>query len=201
VPNLCETVIGGHTVGLVCFWVLNRYLSSIIFQARWSPPTLPERGVGPGLGKCRHPTLFRPRKILASGNRLLVCAPAQLLLSRVSGQASAPGDGPYGSPSLSPSQLRPRINAPILRELAQIRAAECCEICRDLDNAIARRDVEFIPRRGFMEIRERHGPGSVPRDGRNQARANEVPNIRATRTVRSRFTSPNWDRNSCPLNW
>ena len=36
-------------------------------------------------------------------------------------------------------------------------------ICRDLDNAIARRDGEFIPRGGFMEIRERSGPGSVPR--------------------------------------
>jgi hypothetical protein len=55
-----------------------------------------------------------------------------------------------------------------LRELAQVRAAECCEICRDLDNAIARRDVEFIPRRGFMEVRERDGPGSVPRDARNR---------------------------------
>ena len=53
-----------------------------------------------------------------------------------------------------------------LRELAQIRAAECGVLCRDLDNAIARRDVEFIPRRGFMEIRERDGPGSVPRDAR-----------------------------------
>jgi hypothetical protein len=41
----------------------------------------------------------------------------------------------------------------------------CCEICRDLDNAIARRDGEFIPRRGFMEIRERD-PGGVPRDAR-----------------------------------
>jgi hypothetical protein len=29
-----------------------------------------------------------------------------------------------------------------------------------------RRDGEFIPRRGFMEIRERDGPGSVPRDAR-----------------------------------
>ena len=53
-----------------------------------------------------------------------------------------------------------------LRELAQIRAVECWGICRDIDNAIARRDVEFIPRRGFMEIRERDGPGSVPRDAR-----------------------------------
>ena len=25
--------IGGHIVGLVCFWVLNRYSSSIVFQA------------------------------------------------------------------------------------------------------------------------------------------------------------------------
>jgi hypothetical protein len=55
-----------------------------------------------------------------------------------------------------------------LRELAQKRAAECCEICRDLDNAIARRTGEFIPRKGFMEIRERDGPGSKPRDGRNR---------------------------------
>jgi len=55
-----------------------------------------------------------------------------------------------------------------LRELAQIRAAECGVLCRDLDNAIARREVEFIPRRGFMEIRERDGPGSVPRDARNR---------------------------------
>jgi hypothetical protein len=51
--------------------------------------------------------------------------------------------------------------------LAQIRAAESCEICRDLDNAIARRDVEFMPRRGFMEIRVRE-PGGVPREGRNR---------------------------------
>ena len=55
-----------------------------------------------------------------------------------------------------------------LRDLAQRRAAERCELCRDLDNAIARRDGEFIPRRGFMEIRERDGPGSVPRDARNR---------------------------------
>ena len=55
-----------------------------------------------------------------------------------------------------------------LRELAQQRAAQCCEICRDLDNAIARRDGELIRRRGFMEIRERDGPGSKPRDGRNR---------------------------------
>src|SRR5262249_8939849 len=41
--------------------------------------------------------------------------------------------------------------------------AECCELCRDFDNAIARRDGEFIPRRGFVEIRERDSPGSVPR--------------------------------------
>ena len=31
-----------------------------------------------------------------------------------------------------------------LRELAQIRAAECGVLCRDLDNAIARRDVELV---------------------------------------------------------
>jgi hypothetical protein len=36
--------IGGHIVELVCFWVLNRYSSSIIFQARWSHPALPSAG-------------------------------------------------------------------------------------------------------------------------------------------------------------
>ena len=36
--------IGGHVVRLVCFWVLNRYLSSIIFQARWSHPAPPPAG-------------------------------------------------------------------------------------------------------------------------------------------------------------
>jgi hypothetical protein len=54
-----------------------------------------------------------------------------------------------------------------LREEAQRRAAECWGLCRDLDNAIARRDGEFIPRRGFMEIRVRE-PGGVPRAARNQ---------------------------------
>jgi hypothetical protein len=35
-----------------------------------------------------------------------------------------------------------------LRELAQIRAAECGVLCRDLDNAIARREGEFHPPQG-----------------------------------------------------
>jgi hypothetical protein len=68
---------------------------------------------------------------------------------------------PVATPSLWPVLKR-------LRDLAQRRAAERCELCRDLDNAIARRDGEFIPCRGFMEIRERDGPGSVPRDARNR---------------------------------
>ena len=49
-----------------------------------------------------------------------------------------------------------------LRELAQIRAAECCEICRDLDNAIARRDGEFLPSRDLWK--------SVNATGRDQCR-------------------------------
>ena len=36
--------IGGHIVGLVRFWVLNRYSSSIIFQAPWSPLPCPQWG-------------------------------------------------------------------------------------------------------------------------------------------------------------
>src|SRR6516165_10456180 len=62
----------------------------------------------------------------------------------------------------------PKLALKQLRELAQIRAAECGVLCRDLDNAVARREGEFIPRKGFMEVRERDGPGSVPRDGRNR---------------------------------
>src|SRR6516225_940140 len=48
--------------------------------------------------------------------------------------------------------------------LLQERAAECYDLWRLLGIEIAKREGEPPHRRGFMEIRERDGPGSVPRD-------------------------------------
>ncbi len=51
----------------------------------------------------------------------------------------------------------------------QARAAECNDIWRQLGIEIARREGEAPRRpRGFMEVRERDGPGSMPRDARNR---------------------------------
>jgi hypothetical protein len=64
-----------------------------------------------------------------------------------------------------------RAPKPVLRQIRlmlQARAAECYSLCREFDNEIARRDGEPPRRRGFMEVRERDGPRSVPRDGRNR---------------------------------
>jgi hypothetical protein len=58
-----------------------------------------------------------------------------------------------------------------LRWKLQARAAECHSLCREFDLEIDRREGEPPSKRrgpGFMEIRERDGPGSVPRDGRNR---------------------------------
>jgi hypothetical protein len=55
-----------------------------------------------------------------------------------------------------------------IRLLLQARAAQCNELWREYGIEIARRDGEHFHRRGFMEIRERDGPGSKPRDGRNR---------------------------------
>ena len=55
-----------------------------------------------------------------------------------------------------------------LRRLAQLACVGLNELMRDLDIEVARREGECIRRRGFMEIRERDGPGSVPREGRNR---------------------------------
>jgi hypothetical protein len=38
----------------------------------------------------------------------------------------------------------------------------------ELDHVIRKRSYEVRRRTGFNEIRERDGPGSVPRDGRNR---------------------------------
>jgi hypothetical protein len=58
-----------------------------------------------------------------------------------------------------------------LRLMLQVRAAVCSSLCRDFDLEIARREGEPHWKRrgpGFMQVRERDGPGSVPRDGRNR---------------------------------
>jgi len=52
--------------------------------------------------------------------------------------------------------------------MLQARAAECNALWREFGIEIARRDGERPRRRGFMEVRQRDGPGSVPRDGRNR---------------------------------
>jgi hypothetical protein len=55
-----------------------------------------------------------------------------------------------------------------VRLMLQARAAECNELWREYGVEIARREGEHFHRRGFMEVRERDGPGSVPRDARNR---------------------------------
>ena|SRR6516162_1489672 len=58
-----------------------------------------------------------------------------------------------------------------LHLLLRLRCVECNELLRDFANEIARREGEPPSKRrgpGFMEIRERDGPGSIPRDGRNR---------------------------------
>jgi hypothetical protein len=55
-----------------------------------------------------------------------------------------------------------------VRLMLQVRAAQCNELWREYGIGIARRDGEHVHRRGFMEVRERDGPGSVPRDARNR---------------------------------
>jgi hypothetical protein len=58
-----------------------------------------------------------------------------------------------------------------LRRMLHVRGAECFSLCRDFDLEIARREGEppWIRRGpGFMQVRERDGPGSTPRDGRNR---------------------------------
>jgi hypothetical protein len=68
-------------------------------------------------------------------------------------------------------QGRRRPPKPVLervRLMLQARAAQCNELWREYGIEIARRDGEPLRRRGFMEVRERDGPGSVPRDARNR---------------------------------
>jgi hypothetical protein len=67
-----------------------------------------------------------------------------------------------------------RAPVPVLKKLHRLlhlRCVACNELLRDLGIEIARREGEPPWKRrglGFMEIRERDGPGSTPRDGRNR---------------------------------
>jgi hypothetical protein len=64
-----------------------------------------------------------------------------------------------------------RAPLPVLRQLRlmlQLRCVECNVLLRDFGIEIARREGEPPRRRGFMEIRERDGPGTVPRDARHR---------------------------------
>jgi hypothetical protein len=67
-----------------------------------------------------------------------------------------------------------RAPVPVLKKLLlllRLRCVECNELLRDLAIEIARREGEPPWKRrglGFMEIRERDGPGSMPRDGRHR---------------------------------
>jgi hypothetical protein len=56
----------------------------------------------------------------------------------------------------------------ILRDLLKDRQASLLQLIPELDLMIMKREIEPTHRTGFNEIRERDGPGSVPRDGRNR---------------------------------
>lgn len=55
-----------------------------------------------------------------------------------------------------------------LRLMLQAHAAECNALWREYGIEIGRREGEPLHRRGFMELRQRDGPGSKPRDARNR---------------------------------
>jgi hypothetical protein len=56
----------------------------------------------------------------------------------------------------------------ILRDLLKNRQAALFQLIPALENVIMQREREPTRRTGFNEIRERDGPGSLPRDGRNR---------------------------------
>jgi hypothetical protein len=62
----------------------------------------------------------------------------------------------------------PIVKLKILRDLLKGRQAAFFELIAELDLTVMRREVEPKRRTGFNEIRERDGPGTPPRDGRNR---------------------------------
>jgi hypothetical protein len=56
----------------------------------------------------------------------------------------------------------------ILCDLLKDRRAALFQLIPEIENVIMLREREPTHRTGFNEIRERDGPGSVPRDGRNR---------------------------------
>jgi hypothetical protein len=56
----------------------------------------------------------------------------------------------------------------LLRRELQVRGAACHSLGAEFDREIMRREGEGPVRRGFFIVRERDGPGSIPRDARNR---------------------------------
>ena len=56
----------------------------------------------------------------------------------------------------------------VLREAINARQSAIFAVLSDLDLLIMKREYEPKHRTGFNLIRERDGPGSIPRDGRNR---------------------------------
>jgi hypothetical protein len=56
----------------------------------------------------------------------------------------------------------------ILRDLLKDRQAALLALIPELEYAIMQREREPKHRTGFNEIKERDGPGTMPRDGRNR---------------------------------
>jgi hypothetical protein len=106
----------------------------------------------------------------------LINRAAQALFAGAPGALLARECGVRAAKASAHSWRRGHRRAPLsvlktLRRRLQARGAECFSLCREFDLEIARREGEPPSKRrgpGFMEIRERDGPGSIPRDGRNR---------------------------------
>ncbi len=102
-------------------------------------------------------------RLLDRAARALFAGAPNALLARASGAKRATARSWRQGHRRAPVLVLKR-----LRQMLQAQAAECNDLWREFGNEIARREGEPPRRRGFMEIRERDGPGSVPRDGRNR---------------------------------
>jgi hypothetical protein len=66
-------------------------------------------------------------------------------------------------------QRRPSISTlKTLLDMLKDRRAALYQLIPELEHIVAQREREPKRRTGFNEIRERDGPGSAPRDGRNR---------------------------------
>lgn len=62
----------------------------------------------------------------------------------------------------------PLVVLKIVRDMLKERRAALFDLITELDRHILQREYEPRRRTGFNEIRERDGPGSPPRDGRDR---------------------------------